>query len=114
MKIQVKEQVAVTGISIDLSTQELIVLANFNDELKNVLPKDDEMSGRYSRIPTDLLVKMSVFINKIAGETQSLNQAEQELFYENVEEEVVVVEEEEEEEEEVVVVVVVVKVQPII
>ncbi len=88
MKIQVKEQQAVTGISIDLSTQELIVLANFNDELKNELPKDNDISSKYSRIPTDLLLKMSGFINKIAGETQSLNQAEQELFYEKIDEEV--------------------------
>jgi len=88
MQVVEKTAQATVGLSVELSTQELIVLANLRDKLFKELPEQGSTGiGRTTRIPTELLSKVAVFVGKIAGETQSLGQAETELFVEEIRDE---------------------------
>lgn len=78
MKIQVKESIGITGKTIELSTQELIILADMNTELKSIRSNNAEIE--IVEIPHILVEHISVLLSQFTEGVQSMTECHAKLF----------------------------------
>lgn len=76
MKVSNTIENAVTGITINLSIAEQMVLANLQDELQEQISP----SGKRVMLQAETVNNVVAFLSKLNENTYTLDQAKQELF----------------------------------
>ena len=75
MRAQLKEGLGITGMNIDLTVQDCIVLKALVEDLKSIQPHEVRRNSAMKDIE-----KAITFINKVSGEVMSLNETATILF----------------------------------